>query len=387
MEHLIKFYPVENADCTLIKLDNEKTIITDCQFFDNLNDDNGNQVRFDVKADLLKELGRDENGNPFVDLFVSTHPHDDHCKGFEGNFYHGVPEDYDKKTNKDEIVIGELWVTPRGVGNELADSAETIRQEAKRRRKLYDEDKNYCGEYGNYLHIIGYDKQKTFDERYGYVPGTTITFVNGGDLKWLELFIHAPFKEDVSTSKKDDDKNATSIVVQYAFKILDDDYKEVVKSRLLMAGDAEHEIWQHIIDNNKDDDKLRWNIFLAPHHCSWTFFNEPSNKNEVKPSADTIMKKQISTLSYVIASSKEIKNDDNNPPCYEAKREYKNRLKTKDNFLNTATNDVNNKIPQPIVFKIDKHGKRLVTTIISSAETTVSRPAPRAGLVKDETKL
>lgn len=83
MEHLIKFYPVENADCTLIKLDNGKTIITDCQILDNLNNDKGIQVRFDVKADLLKELGKDRNGNPFVDLFVSTHPHDDHCKGFE----------------------------------------------------------------------------------------------------------------------------------------------------------------------------------------------------------------------------------------------------------------------------------------------------------------
>ena len=27
MEHIIKFYPVGNADCTLIKLDNCKTII------------------------------------------------------------------------------------------------------------------------------------------------------------------------------------------------------------------------------------------------------------------------------------------------------------------------------------------------------------------------
>ena len=219
MEHLIKFYPVENADCTLIKLDNGKTIITDCQILDNLNNDKGIQMCFDVKADLLKELGKDRNGNPFVDLFVSTHPHDDHCKGFEGNFYHGDPKDYNKKTNKDEIIIGELWVTPRGVGNELADSAEAIRQEAKRRRKLYDDDKNYNGEYGNYLHIIGYDQQKAFDERHGYVPGTTITSVNGDALNWLELFIHAPFKEDVATSKKDDDNNATSIVVQYAFKI------------------------------------------------------------------------------------------------------------------------------------------------------------------------
>lgn len=78
----------------------------------------------------MKELGTDSNGYPYVDLFVSTHPHDDHCKGFEGNFYHGNPDEYDSKKNANEIIIGELWVTPRGIGNELADSAETIRQEA-----------------------------------------------------------------------------------------------------------------------------------------------------------------------------------------------------------------------------------------------------------------
>ena len=100
MEHLIKFYPVENADCTLIKLNNGITIIVDCQLFDSLNDEDGNQIRYDVKKDLLKELGKDSNGYPYVDLFVSTHPHDDHCKGFEGNFYHGNPDDYDSKKPK-----------------------------------------------------------------------------------------------------------------------------------------------------------------------------------------------------------------------------------------------------------------------------------------------
>lgn len=48
MEHLIKIYPVENADCTFIKLGNGITIIVDCQIFDNLDDD-GKQIRFDVK--------------------------------------------------------------------------------------------------------------------------------------------------------------------------------------------------------------------------------------------------------------------------------------------------------------------------------------------------
>lgn len=49
MEHTIKFYPVENADCTLIKLGNGMTVIVDCQLFNNLNNEDGNQVRYDVK--------------------------------------------------------------------------------------------------------------------------------------------------------------------------------------------------------------------------------------------------------------------------------------------------------------------------------------------------
>lgn len=85
-----------------------------------LTDGHGKQVMFDVKADLLKELKKDGLGRPFVDLFISTHPHDDHCKGFAENFYHGEVDDYDKDKNKDEIIIEELWITPRGLNNNLS---------------------------------------------------------------------------------------------------------------------------------------------------------------------------------------------------------------------------------------------------------------------------
>ena len=179
MEHIIKYYPVGNADCTLIKLDNGKTIIVDCQILADLTDGHGKQVMFDVKADLLKELKKDGLGRPFVDLFISTHPHDDHCKGFAENFYHGEVDDYDKDKNKDEIIIEELWITPRGLNNNLSSPAEDIRKEAKRRRKLYDDDKNFTGSKGNYLRIIGYDKDKEFDSRYCYVPGKLVTTVHG----------------------------------------------------------------------------------------------------------------------------------------------------------------------------------------------------------------
>lgn len=377
MEHIIKYYPVGNADCTLIKLDNGKTIIVDCQILSDLTDGHGKQVMFDVKADLLSELKKDGSGRPFVDLFISTHPHDDHCKGFAGNFYHGDVADYDKDKNKDEIIIEELWITPRGLKNDLSAPAEDVRKEAKRRRKLYDEDADFKGSKGNYLRIIGYDKDKEFDSRYCYVPGKLVTTVHETSLSWLEIFVHAPFKEDVETSKKYDDKNATSVVVQFGFKI--DGYTGY-KSRVLMGGDAEHEIWQHILDNNTDEEKLKWNIFLAPHHCSWSFFNEPDNKKEIKPSAEAILDKQIGNYAHIIASSNEIKNDNNNPPCYEAKQQYVKKLKSgSSHFLNTATHSKVGSIPQPIVFKINENGKTLRENATVAGASSVSNPAPRVG--------
>lgn len=378
MEHIIKYYPVGDADCTLIKLDNGMTVIVDCQILADLTDGNGKQVMFDVKADLLKELKIDGSGRPFVDLFISTHPHDDHCKGFSGNFYHGDVADYDKDKNKDEIIIEELWITPRGLKNDLSGPAEDIRKEAKRRRKLYDDDANVKGSRGNYLRIIGYDKDKGFDSRYCYVPGKLVTTVHETSLSWLDIFIHAPFKEDVETSKKNDDKNATSIVVQFGFKI--EKYTEY-KSKVLMGGDAEHEIWQHILDNNTDEEKLKWNIFLAPHHCSWSFFNESDNKKEIKPSAENILNKQISNYAHIVTSSDEIKNDDSNPPCYEAKQQYIKKLKAgSSHFLNTATHCKVGSIPQPIVFKINEYGKTLRENATVAGASSISNPAPRAGV-------
>lgn len=369
--HSIKHYPVGNGDCSLIKLNDGTSIIIDCQIFE-ITDDNKADT-YDVKADLLKELGRDADGRPFVDLFVSTHPHSDHCDGFAENFYSGLPDDYDDETDKDKIIIGELWVTPMAFGNDIDKSAEEIRRSAKRRRKLYDDDDDYSGEYGTYLHIIGYDKDKEFDARYGYVPGTTVTSINGKGQKYISIFIHAPFKESVEQGKDSGDKNEVSIVLQSSFK--DDAGNTVCK--LLTAGDAEHGVWEKIIENNQKDENLDWNIFLAPHHCSWTFFNDSGNKEDIKQSAKDIMGHQLRNADLVTSCVK-IENIKKEPPCEKAKKKYIELLEGgEDHFLNTAEEfDTSS---GPIVFKVTQNGKAKVKKVISAAESIVSRPAPRAG--------
>ena len=80
-KHPIKFYPVDNADTSLIKLSDGKTVQIDCQIRDCEKNSNGVKV-YDVKKDLLKEIKKDGDNNPFVDLFVLSHPHKDRAVQF-----------------------------------------------------------------------------------------------------------------------------------------------------------------------------------------------------------------------------------------------------------------------------------------------------------------
>jgi glyoxylase-like metal-dependent hydrolase (beta-lactamase superfamily II) len=132
VSHKIKFYPVDNGDNILLKLDDKTTVIVDCQIRESEENTDGVTI-YDVKKDLVNELSKDSKNNPFVDLFINTHPHKDHCLGFGKHYYHGSPNDYtDTNRKNNEIIIGELWVTQMFFSNDLCDVASAERKEAKR---------------------------------------------------------------------------------------------------------------------------------------------------------------------------------------------------------------------------------------------------------------
>ena len=134
-KHTIKFYPVDNGDNVLLKLKDNTTVIVDCQIRESEKNSDGDVV-YDVKKDLIRELSTNFKGNPFVDLYINTHPHKDHCLGFGKNYYHGHPDDYTETNRKnEEIIIGELWITQMFFINDLCEEACEVRREAKRRLK------------------------------------------------------------------------------------------------------------------------------------------------------------------------------------------------------------------------------------------------------------
>ena len=101
----IKFYPVDNGDTVLIKVPNA-TVQIDANIRDN-ND------CYDVMSDILNELVTDNKGRYHLDLFMLTHPDEDHCRGIDNNYYLGDPDKYsDSDKENDLVIIDELMVTP-----------------------------------------------------------------------------------------------------------------------------------------------------------------------------------------------------------------------------------------------------------------------------------
>lgn len=378
-KHIIKFYPVDNADNTLIKLSDDSTVQIDCQIRDVEENSNGVKI-YDVKKDLLKELKKDSNKNPFVDLFVLSHPHKDHCLGFESNYYCGDPDEYSEDNRKkDEIIVGELWVTQQIFLNDICEEAKPIRREAKRRRKLFEDDPKEADKQGNRLRIIGYnDEDKTVDGLH-YVPGNVVKKFNGKTSDYLEFFIHAPFKSDLITGKADSDHNATSIVFQASFRVSKGGN---IKTRAFFGGDADHYIWEKVLrisENNNNQEKLKWDIFLSPHHCSWSFFNDrpyEDNKTPKDYSLELLDYKQNN--AYVVASSVKIEDNDNNPPHYQAKEQYVKKV-TAGYFRNTAINK-SSKAPEPLEFIIEEDGIKLTKAESAAAIGIIGSSTPRAGI-------
>lgn len=369
----IKYYPVGNGDHSLITLSDDTTIMIDCRIRENAKGDT-DETKFDVKADLVKSLKK-RNDNLFVDVFILTHGDEDHCLGLTKNFYQGDPAKYEKKNrDAEEVIIDEIWFTPMALESPTNDDEKKFKSEVNRRIKLHNENDASKNNAGNRIRIIGYDgkeKLENLDHLRNH-PGDVITTFNNKEQTTFSVFIHAPFQEQLKSSEKD--KNYTSIVFQARFKKQADDVN--FSCLALFGGDADHYAWELILEktikygNDKTQSALSWDLFLAPHHCSWTYFNDTPYKDNTEPKEHTLKLLDYKRANaIIIASSKEILNNDDNPPNHKAKEQYVKKV-TADKFLNTDTHKIVGKTPQPIVFEVTAQGPVFTKKIEGSAITT-----------------
>lgn len=334
MPTTLTFFPVDNGDMTLIKFGDldATTLLIDVNIRQDADDPDG-EAR-DVAKDLRDRLKKDENGRPYVDAFLLSHPDQDHCRGLTRHFYLGPLDKYpdDKLDDKDKkIVIREMWSSPivfrrTSKTHTLGPDAIAFSSEARRRVKL-NREKNFVVGNGDRIQIMGEDIDGKTDDLTSIVRKVDNSFstINGRHSSFFSAFLLAPL--DASDDEELEEclvKNQSSVILNITLAA---DAQTPDGAKFLTGGDAEVFIWNRQWQRHKAEaDVLEYDIMQAPHHCSWHSLSYDSWSDygeEAKLDADA--RKALSQTrdgAVIVASCKPIADDDSDPPCIRAKREY-----------------------------------------------------------------
>lgn len=386
MNSKITFFPVDNGDMTLVQLadDRQTCVLIDCRIRSAA--DNPNDTTPDVASELRKRIRTDSMKRPFVDAMLLSHPDEDHCLGLRAHFWLGPVEDYpddDKDQSQKRIIIRELWSSPmvfRRASKKLTlcDDAKAFSEEARRRIQA-NEDGGFNVPDGDRILILGQDKNGKTDglDQILVRQGEVIRGVNGVGQNLLESRLLAPFREQEADVEEELSKNDSSVVINFSIRESSSgDYF----SRFLSGGDSGVCIWERLWREYTADD-LKYDLLLAPHHCSWRSLSHDSwsdNGNDAEISEDARSAlAQANDDAFIVSSSKPVVDDDNDPPCIRAKREYKSILGSTGIFKCTGEEPTRKK-PEPVVFQGAGSGFRLAVAAAATVSVASAAP-PRAG--------
>lgn len=370
MAATITFFPVGNGDMTLIKLNDKAktTILIDLNLRNSSENENNEIV--DVAPELRKRLNKDEKGRPYVNVFLLTHPDADHCTGIQKHFHLGPMSEYVSEPKEGEelkIIINEIWSSPMvfrraSKNHTLCDDAKAFNKEARRRVNYFRENKDSIIAKGDLIKIIGEDEGGKTDDIKEIVAEIDKKFndINRETNSQISMYVLGPIsKQEDEEKEKTLVKNHSSTIFQFSISA-DENNKDTCL--FLAGGDAEVAIWEEIwktYENKKDC--LKYNLLLVPHHCSWHVISNVSWSENDDPE---INKDALSALSeaktgaFIVSSSNPIKDDDNDPPCIGAKKEYEkicNKKEINGKFYCTSEYPEEEN-PEPLEFTITADG-------------------------------
>ena len=339
----VVFLPVGTGDSTTIVIDDEHVIQVDLHHMEQANESDS---KYTPVVDTLKERLPQRNGRPYLAVFALTHADEDHCQGFGALLDSG-------------ILIGELWATPRlwreytDEGVELCEDARRFHEEADRRVQASIEHirAGRAVPSGDRVRVIGYDDDSN-DDDHPYrdlpdvqlsFPGDLVTMLDGVDVSdCFEAFIHAPFKDDCAAARND-----TSLAMQITLK------NGETRGHVLLLGDLAYLTIQRIFDVTTDEERLAWDVLLAPHHCSRkVMYTSEEGGEELKRDLLDSFDEHRGDRAYIIASSEPVPASNepgDNPPHAKAKTRYQEL--GIEAFLCTQEHG-GTEAPQPIVFTL-----------------------------------
>lgn len=361
----ICFFPVDNGDMTLLELESGRSVLIDVNIRGKADDPDDDTP--DVAAKLRSRLKRDDDGRLYVDAFLLSHPDEDHCRGFQKHFHLGPPSEWSK--TDDKILIREIWSSPmvfrRASKNlTLCADAKAFNTEARRRVQRFRDTGGGVSD-GDRILILGEDENGKTDDLAAILVKTDELFskVNGQHDWSMQARLLAPLPKGDDASEEVLKKNQSSTILQFS---LTGDYQPDA-CLYLTGGDAEVAIWEQLwAAHELRPDWLKYDILLAPHHCSWHSLSYDSWSEKGKDAA--VCEDARRALSQtrrgavIIASSKPIKDDKNDPPCIRARREYEDIAKAASGSFKCVGEHPSAQDPDVTEFEIVRAGPRLKST-------------------------
>lgn len=373
----LTFHPLGNADCTRFDLADGRKLLVD--YADMRNSADSSDLRIDLPEELKADLRVAKRD--FFDVVLFTHLDDDHCCG-SGDFF--WLEHATKYQGEGRIKIRELWVPAAAILEDgCEDSARIIRQEARHRLKQ-----------GSGIRVFSRPKKlKEWLEKNGltlesrshlitdagsYVPG----FSTGGPER-VSFFIHSPFGWRQNENEVID-RNQDSVVFQATF------LEGARETNALFMSDINSDSIDQIVQTTKrkkNQDRLRWDIFKVPHHCSYLSIGPEKGEDETKPTADVkwlceVQGQERCTMmstSDTIPIKGSAEDRDVQPPHREAAAYYKRVAKMKDGAFKVTMDLPSVSKPKPSVIEITERGATLLLASATvGAASIISTPA-RAG--------
>lgn len=207
------------------------------------------------------------------------------------------------------------------------------------------------------------------------VPGFTLA------KDGVEFFCHSPFIKHCDDG--DIIRNSAALVFNVRFNADGAiyDYLEV--------GDAEYCDLEDIVSitqYHKNEDRLVWDLFNIPHHCSYRALNDEKGERE------TVLMPLVKDLllmgkpdAYIVSCSKPIPDvkdlyEQVQPPHIQARKAYERYLKEVGGrkFLVTMEEPNANK-PEPIIFEIGGGGVTWKRSASIGAPAILASRPPRSG--------
>lgn len=371
----LTFFPLGNADTSLIAFRDGRRMLVD--FADTKTDD-PNDLRCDLPQLLHRDL-RDAGLDRYA-IVAITHLDNDHCCGVENFFWLDYAAQYQEDGRPK---IEELWV-PAAAITEVGVSgpAWAIRQEARHRlREGYGikvfSHPDTLREWLDGEGILLEDRLHCLARAGELVSG--LNLLRDG----VEVFSHAPHAGRTN-DRETADRNADCLVFQMRFE------EGGSLSDVLFTGDVDHETIDAIADVTRyygNDDRLHWNGYHLPHHCSYrsigpdkgTYLTEPTDGVAWLCEAAGEPSGWIISASRPIPSSGTPGDIDVQPPHRQAANYYRERVLRRADHLLVTMSDPSAGNPKPIVLEVTAAG--LVRRLRGAAGVAgpAGVTAPRAG--------